>query len=138
MYAKTKRNKYGNKGIVIDGIHFQSTLEGRRYSFLNLMQAASEISDLRRQVRYELIPPIKHKEVVHLKTKDKEVEKTDQLGIYYTADFVYTKTATGETIVEDVKGSKFVMSADAPLRFKLFFWRYGIKVRIVTKPNETI
>lgn len=137
-YNAGKRPKYGNKKTVLDGEEFDSQLEARRYAFLKLMEKAGEIKDLQRQVRFELIPSVKHTETVQLKTKTKEVERTDQLGIYYTADFTYTIASDGTKVVEDVKGNPDNVSADVPLRFKLFYWRYGRKVRVVTKANEEI
>ena len=50
------RNKYGNKKTVVDGITFDSRKEAKRYQELKLLEKAGEIKDLRRQVKYELIP----------------------------------------------------------------------------------
>jgi len=43
---KPNYSKYRNKPIVIDGIKFRSTKEGRRYKDLKLLQAAGEIRGL--------------------------------------------------------------------------------------------
>lgn len=131
-------SKYHSKSAYYNGIKFPSTLERDRYVFLLLMEKAGVITNLRMQVKYVVLPAITHKETIHLKTKDKIVEKVDQQPIYYTADFVYIKNSTGEEIVEDTKGSKEIVSRDVPLRLKLFYWTFGKKVRIVTKSNEEV
>jgi len=96
--------KYRNKKMVVDGIQFDSRREGQYYVKLKLLLAAGEISDLRLQVPYEIIPAIYKDEVKHLKTKDKVVRKCVQRATTYVADFVYVDNATGETKVVDTKG----------------------------------
>ena len=50
-------NKYYNqKTYTSDGILHASQKEAQRWSELKLLQRAGEISDLKRQVEYELIP----------------------------------------------------------------------------------
>ena len=71
-----------------------------------------------------------------LKTKTKEVEKTEQLAITYTADFVYTKD--GKTVVEDIKPSPKMVPKEFMLKAKLFFWKYGFKIRLVYKATEEV
>ena len=79
---------------------------------------------------------IKRTETVQLKTKTKEVEKTEQLAITYTADFVYTKD--GKTVVEDIKPSPKMVPKEFMLKAKLFFWKYGFKIRLVYKATEEV
>ena len=50
------RNKYGNRQVVITGEHFDSRLEARRYQELLLLERAGKITELYRQVEFELIP----------------------------------------------------------------------------------
>lgn len=130
---KIKRSKYGNEKVVYQGIEFDSRLEMNRYIFLKAKEDAGEISNLRVHQSYELIPKQTKTEVKHLKTKDKVVEKTLFLPITFTPDFVYERN--GETTAEDTKGSKFLVSADFPLRRKLLYWRHGVYVNIITKPT---
>ena len=47
---KKPYNKYGNQKIVIDGIKFDSTKEGRYYQQLLLRKKAKEITDFKMQV----------------------------------------------------------------------------------------
>ena len=97
-------SKYRNNKTEVDGMVFDSRKEAYYYKKLKLMLLAGEISNLRTQVTYELVPAIWRDEVKHLKTKDKIVKKLVQRAINYIADFVYTSTATGEECVIDCKG----------------------------------
>ena len=82
-----KRNKYGAKKTVVDGIKFDSKRESERYKELKLLEKAGEISDLCLQVRYDF-------EINGVK-----------LG-FYKADFVYWDVNNQRSVVEDVKGFK--------------------------------
>lgn len=101
-------------------MHFDSKREARRYMDLWLMQRAGEISGLRTQVKYELIPKQAHKDG----TKERAIE--------YVADFVYEQG--GETLVEDSKGFRDTSSAAYRLfvmKRKMMLYFYGITVREV-------
>lgn len=102
-------SKYHAKKTVVDGIIFQSRKEAKRYQELKLMQRAGLISDLRRQVKYELIP-----------------KQQGERAVSYIADFVYTED--GKTVVEDVKG---VRTPVYKIKKKLMLWRHGVKIREV-------
>ena len=109
---KQKQSKYHAEKTIIDGERFDSKREAERWQELRLMEKAGEISNLRRQVKYELIPAFK-----------KPGERTER-SVSYIADFVYTEN--GETIVEDSKGFK----TDAyRIKRKLMIERYGIWIR---------
>lgn len=132
FFNRTKgNNKYGAEKVEYDGITFDSKVEGERYLYLKTLLLAGEISDLETHKTYELVPKQTTKEIVHLKTKDKEVERTLFHPVVFTPDFVYT-TKDGELVCEDVKGSTMLVSADFPLRRKLLYYRYGIYCRLVT------
>ena len=98
------RNKYGNRKVIVDGIRFDSRKEARFYIFLKESEKNGEISGLRLQVPYEIVPAIYEEQVVHLKTKDKVVEKCVQKAVHYVADFVYYDVKTGREEVVDAKG----------------------------------
>ena len=98
------RTKYGNRKVSVDGRVFDSRKEARYYLFLRDAERKGEISDLRMQVPYEIVPAIYEDEVVHLKTKDKIVKRCVQKAVHYVADFVYHDNATGREEVVDVKG----------------------------------
>lgn len=133
---KNSKGKYRNEKCEYDGFVFDSRKEMKRYMFLKEAEHDGLISNLERQVRYELIPPVKKKEVVQLKTKEKIVERTEQLAITYTCDFRYSKD--GVVIVEDVKASPKMLPKEFILKEKLMFWRYGIRIKRIYKADEKI
>lgn len=101
------RSKYHAKKTVVDGIAFDSRKEADRYLVLKGMEEDGAIEDLRRQVRYELVPAF-------------DVGGRHYRPVYYVADFVYVED--GKEVVEDVKG----MITDVyKLKSKLFARRYG-------------
>lgn len=81
--------KYHNRPTIIDNIRFDSAKEARRYSELKILLRAGEITNLRLQVPYELIPS---------QTGGLRKERP----LTYIADFVYMQNGT--EIIEDVKG----------------------------------
>lgn len=127
-----KKSKYGNEPVTIDGVRYDGKNEYRRWCFLQMIEKAGEISNLRYHVKFELIPQITKEEIVHLKTKDKVVTKVAQSARYYEADFVYTNKK-GEEIVEDFKGKETDL-----FKFKaaLFFYKYGKQITIVKQINQ--
>lgn len=131
-----KQSKYHNKKVVIDGISFDSTKEGKRYLILKEAENKGLISELTLQPRWVLLPAKKEQYVKHLKTKDKICERTVTLPIHYTADFSYIKN--GEFVVEDVKGSPYTLSKDVPLRLKMMKYFHDIDVRLVYKATDEI
>lgn len=108
-----RRSKYHAKRTSVDGITFDSKREAERYLALKGMEEDGTIEDLRRQVRYELIPAF-------------DVDGRHYRPVYYVADFVYLDKETGKEVVEDVKG----MVTDVyRLKSKLFARRYGKAIK---------
>ena len=125
------RNKYLAKPVYIDGIRFASKKEGKRYQELKLLEDSGDISDLRLQVHYDLIPAQREPDTIGKRggiIKGKLLERK----VEYIADFVYTDTKTGKTIVEDVKGTK---NGEAyklfTLKRKMMLWVHGIRIKEV-------
>lgn len=124
-----KKAKKGNKlhaekvdMTMPDGtlMHFDSKREARRYMDLWLMQRAGEISGLRTQVKYPLLP------------KQVHPDGTKERAIDYVADFAYEKD--GETVVEDSKGFRNTASAAYRvfvMKRKMMLYFHGITVREV-------
>lgn len=131
-----RRPKYGNRQTVICGEKFDSAKEGRRYLYLLDAQKRGVISDLKRQVKFQLIPAVTEEYVVHLKTKDKVKTRTLQRAITYICDFQYVKD--GKLIVEDVKSSPDILPDDFALKNKMMFAIKGIKIKIVYDESEEI
>ena len=136
IIKRKKGSKYNNKTVVYNGIKFVSKKEGQRYLFLKKAEEDGRISELKTQVKFELIPPIKEEYIEHLKTKDKTRVRTLQLAINYISDFTYIKD--GLMVIEDVKASPKVIPSDFKLKEKMFFWKYGNRIRRVFKADEEI
>lgn len=123
--------KYGNKKVEVEGETFDSLKEARRGKELEMLEQAGAVRDLRRQVRYELIPTIREPETVG-KRGGIKTGKVIERGVEYIADFVYQDAETGETIVEDVKGYRDTNSAAYKvftIKRKLMLHIYGIRVK---------
>ena len=103
--------KYHNRKVVINGQLFDSAKEAKRWAELRLMEKAGMISDLRRQVPFELIP------------SQKRNGKTIERACIYKADFVYKQDGT--EIVEDVKGMR---TPEYIIKRKLMLWEFGIVI----------
>lgn len=112
--------KYKNVSVFMDGVTFDSVREAQRWQELKLMRSAGEITELRRQVHYELIPTQKIRD---WKTGKMKTER----GVMYIADFVYRDRA-GEFIVEDTKGFR---TADYIIKRKLMLQVHGIQIHEV-------
>ena len=125
-------NKYGNKKITYQGEVFDSKRECYRYMDLKLLESCSAISNLRRQVAYELIPAQREKSTrVYKKGRKKgqPIEgKIIEKAVNYVADFVYIDSATGREVVEDAKGMR---TKDYIIKRKLMLYIHGIKIREV-------
>lgn len=52
--SKSKKSKYGNKKVVVDGITFHSKREADRYVVLKAMEKSGEISHLELQPKFKL------------------------------------------------------------------------------------
>ena len=110
MYGRRFGTKYGNAKVDVDGMRFDSKREAARWRELQLLERAGEISDLRRQVRYELVPKL-----------------PGERPVDYIADFVY-RDKDGNEVVEDVKG---VRTPVYVIKRKLMLWRHGVRIREV-------
>lgn len=135
-FKRKKGERYNHTTVEADGLKFDSKKEYQRYVFLKDAEDKGLITDLRTQVKFELIPAVTEEYVEHLKTKDKIKTRTLQLAITWTADFVYLKN--GEEVIEDVKPSKFLLSDRFVIKEKLFFWKYRKKIRLVYDVTDPI
>ena len=112
------RNKYHAKKCEWDGEVFDSKKELQRYKELKLLEKAGEIQNLRRQVKYVLIPS--------QRIDGKVVERE----VVYKADFVYEEN--GQTVVEDVKGCKKGAGYDVfVLKRKMMLLFHNIRIKEV-------
>ena len=107
MSSANRTSKYHNRRSGC----FDSRKEAERYGELLLLQRAGKISNLQRQVRFQLIPA---------QYKD---GKCIFRSVTYIADFVYEKD--GEKVVEDVKGFR---TPEYIIKRKLMYQIFGIYV----------
>lgn len=112
--AESRKKKYRNVPVMVDGVRFDSKAELARWNQLKMLERAGEIKDLQRQVRFELC-------VNGLHICD------------YIADFTYQDRASDpgrwRFVVEDVKGG--IITADARIKMRLMYVLQGIDVKIV-------
>ena len=102
--------KYNNTKIRVDGRLFDSKAESARWLELLLLERVGEITELERQVEYELIP-----------------KQKGERAVKYIADFRYVDHE-GKTVVEDTKGVKTPVWI---IKRKLMLRVHGIRVREV-------
>ena len=102
------KNKYGARKLTApDGQVFDSVKEYHRWGCLRLLERAGKITDLKRQVKFELIP-----------------KQEGERACYYIADFTYMEN--GELVVEDCKGFKTDVYK---IKKKLMLMEHGIRIR---------
>lgn len=106
-------SKYNARKVKTQEGTFDSMKEYHRWCELKLLQRAGKISNLKRQVRFLLLPS----------QKDAQTGKVIERELTYVADFVYKKGA--ETVVEDAKG---VRTDVYKIKKKLMLYFYGIRI----------
>lgn len=79
---------------------------------MSLLERAGTIQNLKRQVKFELIPS--------QRVDGKVIERP----CTYIADFVYTEN--GKMVVEDTKGFR---TTDYIIKRKLLLWVHGIRIQ---------
>jgi hypothetical protein len=83
LLSPRRKNKFGAVPVIVDGVRFASRAEAKRHAYLQVMQRAGLISDLKLQPRFPL------------------VVNGIKVGTY-VADFSYVDKERGH-VVEDVK-----------------------------------
>ncbi len=102
-----KQSKYRSKKTVVDGISFDSKKEAGRFLELMMLQRGGQIQNLRRQVKFEIVP------------KKNGVKRTR----FYIADFVYERP-DGKKVIEDVKSKITKQNPVYTLKRDLVLWQY--------------
>lgn len=108
--SSKKRNKYGAK----KSGGYDSRKEHNRANELKMMQRAGLISNLREQVKYELIPA---------QYRD---GKLIERACAYVADFVYFDREANSLVVEDTKGFR---TKEYIIKRKLMLHVHGIVIK---------
>lgn len=110
----TRGTKYGNRRArALTGEVLDSRREARRYQELLILQRAGEITDLRRQVKFVLIP-----------AQRGEDGRVIERECSYYADFVY-RDRDGAEIVEDAKGYR---TETYRIKRKLMLHVHGVRI----------
>ena len=110
MHGYGTGQKYNNQKIVYKGAVYDSKKELNRWLELQALEQAGKITDLKRQVRFNLIPAQNGKH-------------RHERPCVYNADFVYLRD--GEQVVEDAKGAK---TAEYIMKRKMMLFIHGISV----------
>lgn len=118
-------SKYNNQKIGINGETFDSRKEYKRYRELLLLEKAGRITELKRQVKFVLLPSQYEPDKVGVRggvRRGKLLERE----VSYIADFCYY--LDGQQIVEDTKG---VRTKDYIIKRKLMLYQHGIRINEV-------
>lgn len=116
-------SKYHSKKITTPYGTFDSQKELRRWKELRLLERAGLISDLQRQVKFELIPTQREPDIIG-KRGGHRPGKLIFKSCSYVADFVYTED--GKMVVEDVKGLR---TKEYIIKCKLMLWIHDIRIK---------
>lgn len=127
MTKGSRKNKYKAKKTLINGVVFDSEKEAQRWLDLREQEKQGLISDLRRQVKFVVIP--EHREAPTIgKRGGVKKGKIIERECAYIADFVYIKD--GQKIVEDVKGYRGGGAyAVFKIKKKLMLHVWGIQIK---------
>lgn len=87
----TRKSKYGNRKVQIDGYTFDSSKEGNRYIELKYLLATGKIKDLQLQKPFVLQDSFRDR------------DGRWQREIHYICDFYYFDNEKKEWVIEDVK-----------------------------------
>ena len=110
-------SKYNAKKVTYDNLQFDSKFEATYYAFLKELEKQGKITNLQRQVKYELLP-----------------RQTDAIGkfkyhpVIYKSDFEYDDVQGVHKTI-DTKGFK---TADFRIKQKLFYYRTNREIECVT------
>ena len=118
-----RNTKYGAKKVEYDGMVFDSKGEMQRYLDLKTLEECGSIQNLRRQVKFVLIPTQREPDIIGKRGGVKQGKVIEKEGSY-TADFVYEEN--GQTVVEDYKGFK---TEAYKIKKKLMLWVHGIQIK---------
>lgn len=123
VYLLHMKTKYNNKASG----RYASRLEARRAFELKVLERKGIISELREQVRFELLPSQYGECGKDL--KGKTVKVLLERPCFYIADFVY-RDANGNMVVEDTKGFH---TKDYIIKRKLMLYIHGIIIKKIKK-----
>ena len=109
-----KSSKFGAKKTIVDGITFDSKWESERYGQLRAMERGGIVTDLKLQVKYDIV------------INDIKICK-------YIADFVYKEESPDGEIKEIVEDAKGFETPEFKLKKKLMKAVHGIDIYLSKK-----
>jgi len=109
-----KSSKFGAKKTIVDGITFDSKWESERYGQLKAMERGGIVTDLKLQVKYDIV------------INDIKICK-------YIADFVYKEESPDGEIKEIVEDAKGFETPEFKLKKKLMKAVHGIDIYLSKK-----
>lgn len=104
-FTTAKESKYHAKKVEIEGVLFDSKKEAQLWVRLQNLQRMGVISELQRQVRFELVP-----------------KQKDERAVHYVADYVFKEG--DKLVVADCKSSMTKKLPSYIIKRKLFKFRY--------------
>lgn len=110
-----KKQKFGNKKVVLEGATFDSVKEARRYRELKILERAGEIKELQTQYAFVLAESVRFSN-----------EPRKKPAVKYVADFVYR--VGDKLIVEDVKSAATRKEKYFRLKKHLMMSVHGIEI----------
>lgn len=120
-----KGRKYHNHKLTFGDKTFDSMKEYNRYLELLDLEQKGKIKELRRQVKYVLVPAQREPDSTGKRGGVKKGKLIEREIAYY-ADFVYRLTDTDTLIVEDTKG---VRTTEYIIKRKLMLFIHGIRIK---------
>ena len=124
-WHSTSKSKYGNHRVFRYGQWFDSAHEADRFFELSMLLRGGQITELRTQVPFELIPTQREPDTIGVRGGIKQGKCIEKSCVYY-ADFVY-KDASGNLVVEDAK-SPATRTEAYKIKKKLMLFRHGIRI----------
>jgi len=98
------------------------------------MEQNGAITDLKRQITFQLLPQQTKVVTKQLKTKIKEIIKIVEQDMVYTCDFTYYKD--GKYVAEEFKGSKWNVDEAVRIKKKLLYYFHGIELTFSFAPKK--
>lgn len=123
-FGNLRKSKYNNQKTEICGEKFDSKKEADRWLVLRDMERRGLIRDLKRQVKYVLIPAQREP----VEDGSERLTPLLEREWAYVADFVYFPTGEENPVVEDVKGFR---TDGYKAKRKAMLWFHGIRIKEV-------
>ena len=122
------KTKYHNKPVIYNGERFDSKKELNRWQELKLLERTGRVCDLRRQVKYQLIPAQREPDTIGKNGKPVKGKLLER-EVCYIADFDYYLEQPGQKPLHVIEDTKGVRTSDYIIKRKLMLYRYGERIK---------